>query len=524
MLPRDWPLILLATTLSGCLPDPNVEYVPDTGGSGGAVSTGGVAGAGGSTGGTSSGGAGGAGGTGGVIPTVTLGDVVELGLAPTAPPPGELLVSIGASGAVYMGASYTGTPIVGGVPVLPANNPQMYFIAHSATGQVLWGPHVVAASNVQTLLGLSVDSDETLLCLSGSTVGPYSLTFGVTNQQTTKHNLSPFGGGLDGFVAGLAPDTGAGLFAAAVGNMNGSQSCLGAGAFAGGCVVAGDFVGKLFYQDAAATPALLQPEAVGDTFVLRVTPQGEHVGAVGSSSDPAAVDMAPVSSELPLALASTGNGAHAVVGVFSNGKMGFGGQPVLDNPSPLNDLFVARFNANGALQYQKGFGAPDVADGLAPAKIALNNDGTVALSGIASAPIGFGGAELPTGPILAVLNFDGTHRFSMPLPEGVVPVAIAFSPSTDTLAMIGNFTGAPDFGHGPLTGYGMQDVFAAKWSSVTGELVWSFSVGGAGDDTALAMNLAAGGVPVVLATFAAPTSVGGTAYDAGSMLRFKLIE
>ncbi|AUX44327.1 uncharacterized protein SOCE26_057910 [Sorangium cellulosum] len=76
------------------------------------------------------------------------------------------------------------------------------------------------------------------------------------------------------------------------------------------------------------------------------------------------------------------------------------------------------------------------------------------------------------------------------------------------LFVAGNFEGSVDFGDGPLVSGGGTDIFAAKWSS-DGELLWSLSFGGPGDQRVARAPHTVGSNFVITGSFEQTVDFGG---------------
>ena len=179
---------------------------------------------------------------------------------------------------------------------------------------------------------------------------------------------------------------------------------------------------------------------------------------------------------LSIAIDAAGN--VVVVGEFE-GTVDFGGGP-LGPTSGVKDLdaFVAKFDPAGNHLWSKRFGAPlaQVANGVAfdsggNVLISVQHDGTVDFGG---GPI----TALNSDVVIVKLDASGGHVWSKRFGDslGQLPNAIAVD-SSDNVLVTGIFGGTLDFGCGPMSGPGLNPVFLAKLDPA-GNCLWSKSAGG----------------------------------------------
>jgi hypothetical protein len=144
------------------------------------------------------------------------------------------------------------------------------------------------------------------------------------------------------------------------------------------------------------------------------------------------------------------------------------------------DLFVAKLDVDGTVQWAKGFG--DVAGGMTPQvakSVAMDSQGNVLLAGEIAGTVDWG-----NGPVAGSGDVDafvlklaptGEHvwsaRFGEAGSEGAESVSVD---AADNVLVTGYFQGTVDFGKGPLTATagGAHDVFALK-RSAAGQPLWS---------------------------------------------------
>jgi hypothetical protein len=138
------------------------------------------------------------------------------------------------------------------------------------------------------------------------------------------------------------------------------------------------------------------------------------------------------------------------------------------------DIFVARLSPQGAHVWSKRFGdgssqmARDIAvDAAGAVVLAGNFDGTVDIGGGALTAVGV------TDALMAKLSPAGAHVWSRRAGSagGQVARAVAVDP-TGSAVFAGYMQNSGDFGGGTLTSAGANDVFAAKYDAA-GAHVWS---------------------------------------------------
>lgn len=147
-----------------------------------------------------------------------------------------------------------------------------------------------------------------------------------------------------------------------------------------------------------------------------------------------------------------------------DGAVDFGGG-LLTSVGGL-DAVTARLDAAGNHVYSRIYG--DVSDQFV-SSIAVDNAGNAILTGYFSGALDFGGGPLASigtkDIVLAKLDASGTHlwskRFGDAEWQGGTSLTIDNSGSP---LVLGTFNGTVDFGNGPLSSAGKTDIFVAKFS------------------------------------------------------------
>ncbi|MEQ8461568.1 MAG: putative metal-binding motif-containing protein [Sandaracinaceae bacterium] len=248
-----------------------------------------------------------------------------------------------------------------------------------------------------------------------------------------------------------------------------------------------------------------------------------------------------------------------VAGWFQ-GTATFGGPPLVSASPDNPDAFVVAFGADGSYRWARRYGgvAADVATDISYDPIA--DQIYVAVASYGDADYGMGVRPGPTSAILA-LGSDGSYLWDRTLPDypfvaldghdGVVfntllhsgrahdfgggvrtprgedlivvrlrsdgsylwdvhvraptggqvrPARISLS-ADGSVSVAGDFRGgAVDFGDGPRTNQGANDIFALRLSA-SGSHVWDYTAGGAGVDSASALRLARDGGAFLVGSF-----------------------
>src|SRR6186997_597261 len=205
-----------------------------------------------------------------------------------------------------------------------------------------------------------------------------------------------------------------------------------------------------------------------------------------------------------------------VTGMFS-GTANFGGANLVSAGS--NDIFLAKYDANGVHQWSQRFGgaAADVVTG-----IAVDQTGQVSITGYFTAFFSMGGANLiPAGGsdiFLASYTSNGVHLWSQKF-GGLTDDATndLVADSIGRLTMTGYFNGTVNFGGGGLPG-GNNDIILAQYNSA-GVHQWSQRFGSnAATDIGYGLAVGPSDGIYLAGRFEANATFGGTTvFNAGGM-------
>jgi uncharacterized protein (AIM24 family) len=156
-------------------------------------------------------------------------------------------------------------------------------------------------------------------------------------------------------------------------------------------------------------------------------------------------------------IAADPSGNVVVTGEFY-GNVDFGGGPLTNSGN--EDIFVAKFDANGSHLWSRGFGDGHV--NQVGRSIAVDAADNVIVTGALTGTADFGGGPRTGGMFVATFGAGGNHLWSK-----AFAAAAGRSIATDNsgnVVVTGWFYGTVDFGGGPLTSAGIDDIFLASFS------------------------------------------------------------
>jgi hypothetical protein len=200
-------------------------------------------------------------------------------------------------------------------------------------------------------------------------------------------------------------------------------------------------------------------------------------------------------------IAIDGLGNIVVVGAYS-GSINFGGGLLT---SSATDIFVAKFSASGGHLWSKRFGSVNRDSANA---VAVDGNGNVLVTGVFMGTVDFGGGQFIANEIyddafVLKLSAAGSHIWSKELGGSAYDFGNAIAvDSSGNVVVTGSFMWTADFGGGPVSSAGGQDVFAAKYSGSDGGHIWSKTIGAAiGSDEGLGATVDPAGNTLVVGRF-----------------------
>jgi hypothetical protein len=158
------------------------------------------------------------------------------------------------------------------------------------------------------------------------------------------------------------------------------------------------------------------------------------------------------------------------------GTVDFGGGPLTS--AGFKDIFVAKFDPNGNHVWSQRFGDASRQEGES---VAVDSSGNVVVTGVFYGTVDFGGGPLTSAGYLDIFvaKFDpnGNHVWSQRFGDAndenhdQYGKSVAVDGSGNVI-LTGHFWGTVDFGGGPLTSAGDEDIFVAKFDG-GGSHIWS---------------------------------------------------
>ncbi|APR80130.1 Hypothetical protein A7982_05477 [Minicystis rosea] len=239
-----------------------------------------------------------------------------------------------------------------------------------------------------------------------------------------------------------------------------------------------------------------------DAFLAKVDPMGNTLWAkrFGDSANQDA-----------RAVAVDGTGAAIVTGQFA-GTIDFGGGALTSAGG--TDVFLAKFDAGGTPVWSKIFGN-SVAQ-LATDVTIVPGSNDIVISGYMVGSIDFGGGTLTSAGSndLFVARFgpDGSYKWGKVFGNASAQVATSVAAQTNgDVVLVGYFQGGMDFGPGPLSTAGLNDIFMVTLNSA-GDGVWSKKLGDASDQFAQAVAVGPQGKIAITGSMAGTVDFGGTIF------------
>jgi DNA-binding response OmpR family regulator len=282
----------------------------------------------------------------------------------------------------------------------------------------------------------------------------------------------------------------------------------------GNSIVVGNFAGTVNFDGTSLTSAGGQ-----DAFVAKYSADGvlQWAKRFGDIFDQIAYGVS---------LDSADN--IVVVGSFA-GTLSFGGGLLSEVPTPSfyyaqTDIFVVKLNASGGHVWSRSFGSSGTE---AAYGVTVDGAGDVILTGNYGIPpttaqLDFGGGALGNAGamdmfVAKLAGADGSYRWAVhhgntdgTYSHAVYANGICADRNGD-VAVVGYFSGGTiDLGGGDRVGAGGSDVFLAKYSGMTGEHLWSKTIGAGGSEIGKGVAIDANNNVIITGGFNGTVDFGGT--------------
>jgi HYR domain/FlgD Ig-like domain len=200
-----------------------------------------------------------------------------------------------------------------------------------------------------------------------------------------------------------------------------------------------------------------------------------------------------------MAVTVDGAGNVIITGYF-RGPVSFGGEPLAGRAA--EDIFVAKFDGSGLHQWSHWYGSTGNDQGQS---IIADGSGNVILTGHYSGAINFGGGATPVfgGFDIFLLKLDAAGGYQWSKGVGSPTADVGYGVAVDAsnrVFLTGSFNNTIDFGGGPLTSAGFTDVFVATYGE-DGAHQWSTRLGGPSADTGQGIGTDANGSIIVTGAY-----------------------
>ncbi|MBW2731667.1 MAG: SBBP repeat-containing protein [Deltaproteobacteria bacterium] len=261
----------------------------------------------------------------------------------------------------------------------------------------------------------------------------------------------------------------------------------------GNVMVTGSFEGTVDFGGGVLTSA-----GQSDIFVVSFAPNGSHRWSKG---------LGGTWTDQSIAIAGDASGNVVIAGSFWT-DVDFGGGPLTSAGG--SDIFIASYHPDGSHRWSKRFGATYADSSY---DVATDGDGNVIILGGFGRTVDFGGGPLTSAGnndiVVASYDSNGAHRWSRHF--GGTSYDYGRGVATDSsgnVTITGFFPGTVDFGGGPLTSTGTNNIFLASYDS-SGVHRWSKSFGGAVSQSGQDVSIDVSGNVVFIGHFRDVIDMGG---------------
>jgi hypothetical protein len=262
----------------------------------------------------------------------------------------------------------------------------------------------------------------------------------------------------------------------------------------GNVFIIGDFTGTVNFGGGPLTSA-----GAFDIFIAKFSASGAYLWSrsFGDADD----------DQYGIDVAVDQAGSVIATGYFA-GTVDFGGGPLTSTGG--SDIYLAKFGSNGEYLWSRRFGDAGDQEGNS---VAVDASGNVLLAGGFSGSVDFGGGVLASAGqediCIAKFTAAGAHLWSKAFGDATSQKATSGAIDVSGNPVItGYFEGTVDFGGGPLTSAGGNDIFLAELNP-SGAHLWSKRFGGAGDQNSLSVATDAERNAIITGAFGGTVNFGG---------------
>jgi len=232
---------------------------------------------------------------------------------------------------------------------------------------------------------------------------------------------------------------------------------------AGNVVVVGEFEGTVDFGGGPMGPTTGGKDF--DAYVAKFDPAGNHLWSKWFGGDPLSQMATGVALD---------SGGNVLITVQHNGTVNFGGGPITANTT---DVVIVKLDASGNHVWSKCYGD---ASGQNPNDITVDSSDNVLVTGNFGGVIDFGcGPMSASGQDLFLAKLDPAGNCLWSKRAGDNQFQNGISVATDpagNVAVAGEFLGSIDFGGGPLSAVGLNDIALAEFDP-SGAHLWSKKFG-----------------------------------------------
>ncbi|HEV7351294.1 SBBP repeat-containing protein [Telluribacter sp.] len=390
-------------------------------------------------------------------------------------------IAVDGSGNVYVTGYFYGSATFGSTTLTSSGINDVFVIKYNSSGAVQWAQKA-GGTNYDMALAIAVDGGDNVY-ITGYFYG--SSTFGSTTLTSS--------GGADVFVVKYN-SSGAVQWAQKAGGTDYDEGQ--------GIAVDGSgnvYVTGYFYGSATFGSTTLTSSGIYDVFVIKYNSSGAVLWGQQAGGG---------NSDVGYGIAVDGNGNVYVTGYFQ-GSATFGSTTL--NAYGGNDVFVAKYNSSGAVQWVQPAGGVSTEQGRS---IAVDGNGNVYVTGSFQGGATFGFTTLnPRGSndvFVAKYNSSGevqwAHQAGGTDYDEVQGIAVDGS---GNVYVSGTFYGSATFGNSTLTSIGGADVFVARYNS-SGVVQWAQQAGGADGDVGRGIAVDGNGNVYVTGNFWNTAAFGST--------------